>query len=210
MLCHSRISWISSATTGELSSCLARWRNIFWSEIRLFFFMHTYQSLFFTNQLCIHTHTHTNVNTTGVLQIVQLDAIQGIGKQSLAALYVISLPITSFLQGATCTHCYLLLGNDVIFDTDYRLLHYYSWKACTGRCGERCAGEGKMTVRKWKAEDGSSVISFWRRGNGCSLNIYLKLYLEYCIGITLKKVIALFLGTSRTAITLIIICSSYI
>lgn len=41
LLCHSRISWNGSAKTDELYSCLARWRNIFWSEIRLLFFIHT-------------------------------------------------------------------------------------------------------------------------------------------------------------------------
>lgn len=95
----------------------------------------------------------------------------------------------------TLTHCYLLPGNSIKFETIYRLFHFHSLRTSPADAG-RDVQECKKSVHKWKAEDGSSVTTFRIRGNGCSLYIYLKLYLEYCMGITLKKVIVL-LGTSR-------------
>lgn len=57
LFCHSGISWNSSAGTGELYSCLARWRNIFWSEIRLLLFLYMCNSLYSLLTSCACTHT---------------------------------------------------------------------------------------------------------------------------------------------------------
>lgn len=58
LLCLSRISWNSSAESGELCSCLARWRGIFWGEMGLLLFR-LHPSL----TSCAHTQTQTQMQT---------------------------------------------------------------------------------------------------------------------------------------------------
>lgn len=159
--------------------------------MRLDYFFYIHKSAFFTKQLCIHTYI--NANRIGVLQIVQLDTIKGIWKQSLAALNVISL-IDNYIIPETGHTQTLLPASRQLNNTWYWLQTFtiFILQKYVQADTERHVQDCKMSVHKWKAEDGSSVISFWIWGNGCSLYICLRLYLEYWIGIILKKVIVLF------------------